>query len=464
MSKFDRHEERLHTTDEHGHRVFIFPDEIKGVWKKRRTIVYWFLVLLFLGLPWIKVQGEQAVLINIAERKFAFFGKVFWGHDAPLLIFVLLGFIVLMGILTSLYGRVWCGWACPQTVFIDTIFRRIEEFVEGSARRREKLAKASMSIEKLTKKTMKWILFFVASTILTHSFLAYFVGAYELHNIVTSSPTENGGKFLAMFILNMIILFDFAWFREQFCIIMCPYGRIQSVMMDSSSLVVGYDYNRGEPRKNKDVSKYEQGDCVNCYQCVKVCPTGIDIRRGIQLECIACTACIDACDNIMDRLKKPPGLIRYTTEDELEKKPLKKLRIRTFVYVVIFLSIIGVGGYQFDRTNSVRVLFLKMGNTPFRMVKVSGEEKVLNHFKVEFFYEGKENVEVFFDHDAKVNLELVTPQTPYIVKHARKSITHLFVRFKKDVLINGSLKINLILKDNTGDEIKSQEVTLVGPF
>lgn len=468
MNPYDRHNERLHTTDENGHRVYVHPDDIGGIWRKRRDYVYTFLLLIFILAPWIKINGEPLILFNLLERKFVFFGNIFWGHDTPLLIFFLLGFIFLFGIITAVYGRLWCGWACPQTIFIDRIFRPIEKMVEGKGSKRLKLDKQRWDFEKVWKRSLKWLLYLLASLLVTHTFISYFVGAYNLKNYILNDPTEHMSAFISMLVLNTIFLFDFAWFREQFCIIMCPYGRIQSVMMDSNSLVVAYHESRGEPRKPgaKKENSF-QGDCVNCFQCVRVCPTGIDIRNGMQMECIACTACIDACDSIMKRLKRPTGLISYSTENKLLGIKDNKKSPRLFGYLVI-LTIVGVVGFfQVKKTNDVRVLFLKSGKQPYKIVRTLDEEKILNHFKIEFFYNGTENKNIYFDlPNNEKGIELVTPSKPFKLKRGRKRITHLFVRFPSKILIEGTRKVSIRVYENKNqkNEIASKEIFLVGPY
>jgi cytochrome c oxidase accessory protein FixG len=231
-------ESRLQTTDAHGNRVFIHPEDLSGRWKNRRLLVYWFLIGIYMLLPWINYQGKQIILIDIPNREFSFFGLTFWGHDVPNLIFVLLGFVFLIGMITSIWGRLWCGWACPQTVFLDSIFRKIESLVEGKSRQRMTLAKAPWSFEKIFKKSLKWTLFTLVSLHIVHSFLGYFVGARKLFWISTQNPAENWALFITMLSLTAIVLFDFGWFREQFCIIMCPYGRLQSILRSQLSLEI----------------------------------------------------------------------------------------------------------------------------------------------------------------------------------------------------------------------------------
>lgn len=326
-------EERLATTDEKGKRVYLYPDDIKqGHYRNLRVKLRAFLVIFFLFLPWIKIQGHQAVLLDIPHRRFAILGLTFWAHDAPIFLFVLgiLAFGIFL--VTALLGRIWCGWACPQTVFIDGVFRRIERWIEGDSVERRKLDDGPWNENKVFKKILKWFLFLLVSLVITHSFLAYFVGTDELLVMIRRPPLENITSFLVMAASTAVILFDFGWFREQFCVIVCPYGRFQSVLMDDDSWAVMYDEKRGEPRRGRVPEGKSEGDCVNCYRCVQVCPTGIDIRRGLQLECIACTACIDACDEVMDRLGKEQGLIRYDTLTQMSGKKVQWLRARTVIY------------------------------------------------------------------------------------------------------------------------------------
>lgn len=468
---YDRSSERLQTTDEHGHRVYVHPEDLQGKWKNRRTVFYWMLILLYLTLPWIHVSGRQSILLDIPNREFIFFGMRFLGHDTPYLFFVFLGFAFAIGIITSIWGRVWCGWACPQTVFIETIFRKIERIVEGKSRQRMKLEQAPWNLEKIVKKTIKWSLFLIASLHITHSFLGYFVGARELFWITTKAPSENWGLFITMFVINAIVLFDFGWFREQFCIIMCPYGRLQSVMLDSNSMVVAYDEKRGEPRKGPAINKDDQGDCVNCYQCVKVCPTGIDIRKGLQLECIACTSCIDACDSIMTKLKKPTGLIRYTTENELAGKETKILRPRTFVYAILFTLIMGASYNFISHKDDLRAVIIR-GRNPFTVInKEDPDPTIINHLRVEIYYQSDHSQELYFKTDKELldkGLTIVTPRVPYILSGKKKHVTNVFVKFPKSILKSGEYPFKLYFyggKEFQEEQLMlKKDLPLVGPY
>ena len=333
-------DERPASMDESGRRVFIFPAPVSGFWRRARNIVEILLIIFFLVLPWIKIGGHQALLLNIGDRQFSIFGLTFWAHDAPLIFFIVAFLAIGLAFITAVWGRIWCGWGCPQTVFIDGVFRRLEYWIIGSHVQQRNLAKAPWGIKKFFKLSVLWSLFLVASLIIAHSFLAYFVGADNLVEMTQHNPYENWTIFLIMGFITAVILFDFGWFREQFCIIMCPYGRFQSVLMDDDSLTVSYDPIRGEPRKGAAAEGQKEGDCIDCYKCVAVCPTGIDIREGLQLECIGCTACIDACDEVMEKIEKPKGLIRYATGSSLKGIQSKFLKPRVAIYTVLLVAVV----------------------------------------------------------------------------------------------------------------------------
>jgi cytochrome c oxidase accessory protein FixG len=455
------HNDRLSTTDEHGHRIYVHPEKVKGKWRDLRTYFYSFLTAIYLFLPWIHMGGKQIVRLDILHREFHFFGYTFYGHDAPLLIFILLGFTLSFAIISSLWGRVWCGWACPQTVFIDLIFRRIDRLVEGNSIKQTKLDQMPWNKEKITKRSVKWFLFTIVSLHLAHTFLGYFWGTRELLLITLENPTAHLTEFFTMLFITGIILFDFGWFREQFCLIACPYGRIQSVAMDEDSLVVGYDFNRGEPRKGQVLEGQTQGDCVNCYQCVRVCPTGIDIRRGTQLECIHCTMCIDACDDIMKRLKKPTGLIRYTTENELNKKPARKINPRIIIYSVLLLVVIVGFIYSLINLNKLKIHMVRGSTTPFQTLVHNQGVEVINHYKaiVHHYEDDHQKVELVSTND---KVKLVTPLNPVELKKGVNKI-NIFFKFDKAQLTEGNLKYKFHVNDGK-KVLKEVEVNLVGPL
>jgi cytochrome c oxidase accessory protein FixG len=326
--------ESVATINEDGSRRFIHPTEIRGWFARRRAWMAAALTAIYVALPWIQINGNPALFLDVANRQFHYFGLTFLGQDIWIAFFVLSGLGFCLFYVTALLGRVWCGWACPQTVFLD-IARRIDRLCEGNAATRRKLHLTHSTFGKTLRRFAKHALYALFSLLLAHVLLSYFVSLPRLYAMMTHAPGENLGSFAFVFFIAGALWFDLAWFREQFCIVLCPYGRLQSALLDSDSLVVGYDEKRGEPRGRKGTQG--AGDCVDCLRCVQVCPTGIDIRQGLQMECIGCTACIDACDSVMTKLKRPTGLIRYDSRHGFAGKPTRWLRPRILLYTALAL-------------------------------------------------------------------------------------------------------------------------------
>ncbi len=467
MNPYDLHPERLATTDEHGKRVYLYPEDVQGKWRSRRKAVFVFLILIYIITPWLYIDGKQLMLFDIPNRYFIIMGQEFWAHDTPYLFFILAFFLFFIAAVTSVLGRVWCGWTCPQTVFTELLYRPIEKLVEGKAVQRRKLDESPWGWGKFSKRSLKWLLFLFVSLVISHSFLGYFLGTHYLVKVVARSPFEHWESFIFMLVVTGITLFDFGWFREQFCIIMCPYGRFQSVIMDSNSLVVAYDYNRGEPRRQKSIDKESQGDCIDCFHCVRACPTGIDIRRGTQLECIACTMCIDACDNMMDKLKKPFGLIRYTTENSLiNKKSIARTFKRPLVYFFIMGLIVSIGIYSLSGRQKLKAQFLRGGNQAYQeIVLQTGTKEITNHFRIELTYQGKKELNLVFDLDGELKdrIKIVTPIKPFFMKKGRKKVANVFLKFNPKILRNGVVKIPFLIK-HENEIIFNKEIILVGPL
>lgn len=466
--KRELHSTRLGTTDEKGHRIMPQPEDVKGKWTTRRSWFYTLLIAIYLILPWIYINGKQWVRLDIPKREFTLFGNIFHAYDGVYLIFVLVGFMLAVAFVTSVWGRVWCGWACPQTVFIDHIYRKIERLIQGNGRKRKALRKAPLSFEKVWKYGLTWLAFLIVSLHIVHSFLGYFVGTRELVEISFHSPAENWSLFVTMLILTGIILFDFGWFREQFCVIACPYGRFQSVLMDQNSLAVAYDESRGEPRRAKGLPKNDEGDCINCYKCVKVCPTGIDIRRGAnQMECIACTMCVDACDEIMRKVGKPEGLIRYSSEAEMSGGK-RKVGVRSFVYAAL-VAVVLIGAVQgLSLRKELKAQFLRMPGEPFSSSVVDGKEIFINRFEAKAQVIGRKgmvmNFKVAPSHSSSV--EVVSGELPHKIKDDKETV-HLFFKFGKEQLERGKLSLPVIMEvlrdGEVVEEIKT-EVGIVGPL
>ena len=334
------------TITDDGKRNFIHPKKPKGKYTSYRTYLSWILLAMLISFPFIKVDGNQFMLFNLGERRFNIFGHPFWPQDFYILVISVLVSIVFIILFTVIFGRIFCGWLCPQTIFMEMVFRKIEYLIEGDRNKQIKLNKQKWTPEKIRKKGLKWFVFFLISFFFANVFLAYFIGSDLLLEHIKAGPIEQLGTFIKLLVFTAVFYFVFAWFREQVCIIVCPYGRLQGFLLDKNSINVAYDFTRGEAengrkkfRKNEDRSALGYGDCIDCNQCVVVCPTGIDIRNGTQLECVNCTACIDACDEVMDRIGYEKGLIRYASENNIkEGKPFKfngRLKFYTAVLVIL---------------------------------------------------------------------------------------------------------------------------------
>lgn len=359
----EQYRDSVSTIGKDGNRVWIYPKKPQGQLYTYRSIVSVILLIIFFALPFIKYNGNPFFMINIPMRKFILFGLVFGPQDTFLFALSMITFFVFIVLFTVVFGRLWCGWTCPQTIFMEMVFRKIEYFIEGDAQQQRNLNKMPWNAEKWRKRGLKYFVFFAISFIISNTFLAYIIGIDALYEIVTSPVSQHIGGFAAILAFTGIFYFVFAYMREQICIVVCPYGRLQGVLLDRNSIVVAYDNVRGEPRgKLKKGAAAEQqlhGDCIDCHACVHVCPTGIDIRNGTQLECINCTACIDACDAIMDKVEKPHGLIRYASLEGIQyKKPLK-VTPRIAGYSGILLLLVAGTLYGLFNRNDTETTFLR---------------------------------------------------------------------------------------------------------
>ena len=339
----------ISTITKEGKRAWVFPKKPSGKFYKYRKWVSYFLLAFLIISPFIKVNGNQFLMFNVLERRFNIFGFLFWPQDFHLFVISMLIGVIFITLFTVAFGRIFCGWICPQTIFMEMVFRRIEYWIEGDRGKQLRLAKQPWDAEKIKKKGLKLIVFLIISFIIANVFLAYLIGSDELFQYIIDGPISHINTLISLTIFTAVFYFVFAWFREQVCIIACPYGRLQGVLLDNKSIVVAYDYKRGEAengrkkfRKNEDRIAIGHGDCIDCFQCVNVCPTGIDIRNGTQLECVNCTACIDECDHIMESINLPKGLIRYTSEDNINKKESFKLTARLKGYIAVLAIMTGL--------------------------------------------------------------------------------------------------------------------------
>ncbi|MEO9893990.1 cytochrome c oxidase accessory protein CcoG [Aurantibacter sp.] len=340
------------TINEDGKRAWVFPKKPSGKFYQYRKLVSYFLLTFLVAAPFIKINGNQFLMFNVLERRFNIFGFPFWPQDFHLFVISMIIGVVFIALFTVAFGRIFCGWMCPQTIFLEMVFRRIEYWIDGDRGAQMKLDRQAWNAEKIRKRVLKWTIFFIISFLIANVFLAYLIGSDRLMNYINDGPLEHVSTLVSLLIFTLVFYFIFAWFREQVCIIACPYGRMQGVLLDNKSIIVAYDHKRGEAengrkkwRKNEDREALGHGDCIDCNQCVNVCPTNIDIRNGTQLECVNCTACIDECDTIMEKVNLPKGLIRYTSEDEIVKKEKFKFtpRLKGYSAVLVILTGILVG-------------------------------------------------------------------------------------------------------------------------
>ncbi len=354
-----------------GSRDFVQPADVRGRFQNARRVVYVLLVVIWLLLPMVKIGGSPAVFLDIEHRRFFLFGSTFNAQDIWLVFFLLTGVAFGLVYLTALLGRVWCGWACPQTVFMEGFFRPIERLTEGPREARLRRNAGPWSAGKLARKIAKHALFLLLAFFVAHVFLGYFVSLPGLFRMVRGRPGDHPEAFGWAVALTGVFYVDFSWFREQMCLVVCPYGRMQSILVDRDSLVVGYDERRGEPRgkavrrEKKEEVEPSVGDCVDCKRCVVVCPTGIDIRNGLQMDCIGCTACIDACDEVMDKLERPRGLVRYDSLAGLSQEKKRVLRPRMYVYTALLLLGVLVASIAFRKHTDFEANVLRIPGAPF---------------------------------------------------------------------------------------------------
>lgn len=379
MSKMqdDAFRDSIGTINEDGKRQWVFPKKPSGKFYKYRKIVSWSLLAFLVLAPFIKINGNQFLLFNVVERKFNIFGFPFWPQDFHLFVISMLIGVVFVALFTVVFGRIFCGWICPQTIFMEMVFRRIEYWIDGDRGAQMKLDKQEWNAEKIRKRVLKWFIFFIISFGIANVFLAYLSGSDKLFQMIEEGPKDNLGTLIALLIFTAVFYFIYVWFREQVCIIACPYGRLQGALLDDKSIIVAYDHVRGEKEagrgrmvKNEDRALSGKGDCIDCKLCVHVCPTGIDIRNGTQLECINCTACIDECNTVMDKVGLPQGLIRYASEDEITKKAKFVFTPRMKGYTAVLVILIGVFIGMLFLRNDVEATVLRL---PGQLFEHKGE-------------------------------------------------------------------------------------------
>ncbi len=456
----------ISTVDQEGKRKFIFPKKPSGKWYEYRKWVSYFLLFCLFSAPFIKVNGNQLILFNVLERRFNFFGFPFGPQDFYLVAIGMVVSVVFVVFFTVVFGRIFCGWICPQTIFMEMVFRRIEYWIEGDRGAQIRLEKQAWNAEKWRKKLLKWTLFFIISFAIANVFLAYIVGSDHLRVMVQEGPMARPGSFIALLIFTGVFYFVYAWFREQVCIIACPYGRLQGVLLDDKSINVAYDFVRGEGeagrakfRKGEDRAASGKGDCIDCMQCVHVCPMGIDIRNGIQLECTNCTACIDECNTMMTSVGLPKGLIRYASEVEIAKKEPFKFTLRMKGYTAVLLILVGIlAGMLFLRSD-VEITLLRV---PGQLFEHKGE----NISNVYTFRAVNKTVDNYSSLELKlmdVDGTLKTVGKPqFSLKREGQTQGTIFIEIPEHILKDDKINVSIGLYD--GERLlDTYQVTFMGP-
>lgn len=442
------------TINDDGSRNFIYPSDTHGRFTIARSALAYLLLAAFFILPWVTINGHPSVLFDVVNRQFFLFGLGFTPQDLWLAFFLMTGVGFTLIMVTALLGRMWCGWTCPHTLALDHVFRRIERLIDGPALERKKLAAESPSTELVLRRLLKHGFYVLAAAAFTYGFFAYFFGPLELVAAL-NDPITNWGTSAAFLFLGGILYFDFSWFREQFCIILCPYGRIQSTLIDDHSLIIGYDEKRGEPRgKSTDP---DAGDCVDCFRCVQVCPTGIDIRQGLQMECIGCANCVDACDETMTKLHRPTGLVRYTSLAALNGGKSRILRPRIILYGILFLIGVVATTYAFSTYQTASISLSRPPGPPYFVedgevrnqffLRLTNKENVARKFTITVLGDGVKNA---------------LPQQEVVLEPwQEESLLLVLLAHEKD--FRGPVKVLVSVHSDDGKTHLSREVVFLGP-
>ena len=455
----------ISTMERSGSRKRVFPRKPKGKYTNYRSIVYTFLLALLFIIPFLKINGNPLLLFNVIDRNFFIFGQPFYPQDFFILTIGAIASLVFIILFTVAYGRIFCGWICPQTIFMEFVFRKIEYAIEGDRNKQMKLDRQEWDFEKIWKKSLKWSIFLIISLVVTHFMFMYIVGYEEVFRIMKEGPFANPSNFMVMILFTAAFYFVFAWFREQVCTLVCPYGRLQGVLIDKDTINVFYDHKRGENRskwrKGEDRKAEGKGDCIDCNQCVVVCPTGIDIRNGLQLECVNCTACIDACDEVMEKVGLPKGLIRYASESEIENETQFKFTGKMKAYAVFLTLLVGFLGFLLYNRGEMEAKFIKPAGSTF-FVK---DKRISNTFNYTLLNKSNQDMVLTFKVLEPIHGEIVSGNNTK-VKTKKDQITKgtITISFPEEEIKLSKQNITIGVYNQDGKLIDSYETYFEGPF
>ena len=449
----------LPTLNVDGSRRWIRPKPAHGKFYRRRQATAYGLMLVFLLIPYIHFRGKPIVLLDLPRREFTLFGTTFLPTDTLLLMLLMMSILITVFLLTALFGRVWCGWGCPQTVYMEFLFRPIERWLEGGRSGSLQLDTRGLRGQLNPRRVTKYAIYFVLALLLAHTFLAYFVGVDQLAIWVRRSPVQHPTSFALMALTTSAIMFDFSFFREQTCVVACPYGRWQSALLDRQSLIVAYDRNRGEPRAKGKVKLAGAGDCIDCGACVTTCPTGIDIRDGLQMECIHCTQCADACDEIMRRVERPEGLIRYTSRAALEGERVHKLRPRVVLYPLALAGSFGGFLFALGTKAPADITMLRGKGEPYA---IEADGRVANQVRVKIANRSRADHQYSIRVDGIEGGSIIAPMNPLPVAAGHTEVATLFVMLPPQAFHDGERRVDFVIGDGAGF-VDTVSYELVGP-
>lgn len=455
----EKFRDRIATVDESGKRKWVYAYKPKGFFYRARTFLSFFYFFIFFGLPFLKIEGRPFFLFNIPNAKFIIFGKIFWPQDFFIFGITMITFLFFIILFTAAFGRLFCGWACPQTNFMEMMFRKVEYLVLGDAPAQRQLQEASWGVGKISKVAIKHILFYGLSFIIANFFLAYIIGVDDLYKIITEPISLHVVGFSSLLIFSAVFYAVYAFFREQACTVICPYGRLQSVLLDRNSMIVAYDYNRGEPRGHAKHQDY-LGDCIDCHQCVKVCPTGIDIRDGVQMECVGCTACIDACDHIMDKLDKPRGLIRYASENTIANGEPLMYTNRMKMYTGLCFLLLLILSFLLATRKDIDATIIR---TAGMLYQERGTDSISNLYSIRMVNKTTKDVQLKVLVSGKIagQVEMVGAQLLHVKKEAQGSGT-FFIVIPRHAIKNRKTELSLTLVEGS-IIVGSGKTTFLGP-